>query len=95
MEIVTLELSLGDDDDHHDIFSGIFSAKETCIAILNFFQHNTLLNQLATKWKLYTVTAAAEEKILQYVNRVNHLSGTLSSINGNVDDSQVSNAVLY
>ena len=59
-------------DEHLEHVSDALTAKEMWHTILNVFERHTLLNKLAARRRFYTVTMEEGEKVLTYVNRVQH-----------------------
>lgn len=74
--------------------SAATTAKEMWQAILNVFERHTLLNNLAARRKFYTVKMEEGEKVLTYVNRVQHLASVLKSMDLDVNDKEMAMAVL-
>ena len=88
--VIGLSLS----DEHLEHVSEATTAKEMWQAILNVFERHTLLNKLAARRKFYTVTMDEGEKVLAYINRVQHLASVLKSMNVTIDDKEMAMAVL-
>ena len=88
--VIGLSLS----DEHLEHVSDATSAKEMWHALLNVFERHTLLNKLAARRKFYTVTMEEGEKVLTYVNRVQHLAAVLRSMSVVIDDKEMAMAVL-
>lgn len=62
--------------------------------IQNIFERHTLLNKLSARRKFYTATKSEDETILQFGNRITHLSSTLKSMNVLIEDSEMAMALL-
>ena len=88
--IIGLALS----DEHLEHVAGANTAKDMWKAILDVFQRHTLLNKLAARRQFYTVSMEEGEKVLTYVNRVQHLASILKSMGVEVDDKEMGMAVL-
>ena len=88
--IIGLSLS----DDHLEHVAQANNAKDMWKAILDVFQRHTLLNKLAARRKFYTVTMEEGEKVLTYVNRVQHLASILKSMGVEIDEKEMGMAVL-
>ena len=88
--VIGLSLS----DEHLEHVSDVSSAKNMWNTLLNVFERHTLLNNLAARRKFYTVTMDEGEKVLTYVNRVQHLASVLKSMNVDIDDKEMAMAVL-
>lgn len=69
-------IGLSFSDEHLEHLRNICSAMEMCNTILNVFERDTLLNKLASRRKLYTVSMGGEDKVLPYIYRVKPLAGT-------------------
>ncbi len=70
------------------------TAKDMWIAIQNVFERHTLLNKLAARRKFYTATMTETESVLQFSNRIRHLSLTLKSMSVRIDESEMAMALL-
>ena len=81
-------------DEHLEHVAQASTAKEMWKAITNVFERHTLLNKLAARRKFYTVTMEEGEKVLTYINRVQHLASVLKSMKVDVDDKEVAMAIL-
>ena len=88
--VIGLSLS----NEHLEHVSDVSSAKEMWHTILDVFERHTLLNKLAARRKFYTVTMEQGEKVLTYINRVQHLASILKSMKVEIDDKEMAMAVL-
>ena len=70
------------------------TAKQMWQTLLDVFQCHTLLNKLVARRKFYKVTMQEDEKVLTYVNRVQHLAYILESMGLEIDDKEMGMAVL-
>ncbi len=64
------------------------------IAIQNVFERHTLLNKLAARRKFYTASMNETETVLQFFNRISHLSMTLKSMSVRIDEAEMAMALL-
>ncbi len=88
--IIGLTLS----DDLLENVREVKTAKEMWHTIKNVFERHTLLNKLAARRKFYTATKEESESILQFANRIRHLSATLATMNVTISESEKAMALL-
>lgn len=60
-------------------------AKQMLEDIRSVFQCHTLLNRLRARRNIYTVETRAGERVLSYMNRVQHLGSVLKSMGVDID----------
>lgn len=70
------------------------SANEMWTSIKDIFERHTLLNKLSARRKFYTASLQENESVLQFSNRIIHMSMTLKSMNVNLDDAEMAMALL-
>ena len=63
-------------------------------SIRNVFERHTLLNKLAARRAFYTATKTEDETVLQFSNRIRQLSATLKSMSVDIDECEMSMALL-
>lgn len=85
-------LSLSDEMLEH--VRGASTAKQMLDDIHNVFQRHTLLNKLRARRNFYTVEMRAGERMLSYINRVQHLGSILKSMNVDIDGQEMAMAIL-
>ena len=88
--IIGLSLS----DEHLEHVHDSETAKQMWEGILNVFERHILLNKLAARRCLYTVTIQNDEKVLAYINRVKQLAARLKLMKVDIDDKEMAMAVL-
>ncbi len=88
--IIGLTLS----DDLLENVREVKTAKEMWHTIKNVFERHTLLNKLAARRKFYTATKEESESILQFANRIRHISATLATMNVTISESEKAMALL-
>lgn len=62
--------------------------------IKNIFERHTLLNKLSARRKFYTAIKSERESVLEFSNRIQHMSSTLKSMNVEIDDSEMAMTLL-
>lgn len=85
-------LSLSDDMLEH--VRECSSAREMLQNIKNVFQRHTLLNKLRARRQFYTVEMKQNEKMLTYINRVQHCGSVLKSMEVDIDSKEIAIAIL-
>lgn len=71
------------------------TAKEMWKVIKNVFEGHTTLNKLVARRNIYTATPEGEEKVLTYINRVKKLADCISSMDVEIDQNEISMALLH
>lgn len=64
------------------------------LEIQNIFEKLTLLNKLSARCKFYTANKSDTESILEFSNRIQHMSSNLKSMNVTIDDTEMAMTLL-
>lgn len=62
--------------------------------ITNVLERHTLFKRLAARQRFYTAGMMADEKIIEFMNRVKQLAPALKSMNVTIDDKELAMTVL-
>lgn len=75
-------------------FQGATIAKKMFENIHNFLQRHTLLYKLRAHRKIHTVEMRAGERVLSYIDRVQHLGSVLRSMDVDTDGGDMAMVIL-